>query len=315
MLIWDTGEYSILPYRKAQELQPSSSEASDGSGSAKSERILSESEKLHQAFQQSKIRLRLHGTRLPPNYTISLRLTKDNYCADQPSRPKRRRRKVSPQLMRAELRHTSSSEDQNNTRVSSGPFIPPQKQNLKSFHRTASPPLSGGQRSEAALPSGSNSKIRHFSKEKPSASSTLLSDSPYQSSTLLDPGKSTSTPVFSTRATEEDEHLSENEITYFTNAYPGATNSISSIHQRRWYLSLDRHNSGFTPERDESTSGQQVWVRRRKSDGSRDGFEKFYVLGREVERSVVTGRLAAEILADEGVEGFVPRRGWRAVVE
>jgi uncharacterized membrane protein len=39
------------------------------------------------------------------------------------------------------------------------------------------------------------------------------------------------------------------------------------------------------------------------------------VLGREVERSVVTGRLAGEILADEGVDGFVPRRGWRGVVE
>jgi hypothetical protein len=45
------------------------------------------------------------------------------------------------------------------------------------------------------------------------------------------------------------------------------------------------------------------------------GFEPFFVRGREVERSVVTGRLAGEVLRDEGVEGFVGRRGWRAVLE
>ena len=38
-------------------------------------------------------------------------------------------------------------------------------------------------------------------------------------------------------------------------------------------------------------------------------------MGREVERSVVTGRLASEILEDEGVEGYVPRGLWRPVVE
>ncbi len=45
------------------------------------------------------------------------------------------------------------------------------------------------------------------------------------------------------------------------------------------------------------------------------GFDPFYVLGREVERSVVTGRTADEVMTDEGVEGFVGRKGWRAVIE
>lgn len=45
------------------------------------------------------------------------------------------------------------------------------------------------------------------------------------------------------------------------------------------------------------------------------GFEPFFVLGREVERSIVTGRTAGEVMADEGVEGFVERKGWRGVVE
>lgn len=58
------------------------------------------------------------------------------------------------------------------------------------------------------------------------------------------------------------------------------------------------------------------WIR--KTDpktGDMVGFEPFYVRGPEVERSVVTGRLGREVLEDEGVEGFVPRRGWRAVLE
>lgn len=39
------------------------------------------------------------------------------------------------------------------------------------------------------------------------------------------------------------------------------------------------------------------------------------VEGREVERSVVTGRLAAQVCIDEGVVGFVGRAGWRALVD
>jgi hypothetical protein len=49
--------------------------------------------------------------------------------------------------------------------------------------------------------------------------------------------------------------------------------------------------------------------------GQELGFEPFYVRGPEVERSVVTGRLGKDVFEDEGVKDFVPRRGWRAVVE
>ena len=47
----------------------------------------------------------------------------------------------------------------------------------------------------------------------------------------------------------------------------------------------------------------------------RGGFETFFVRGRDVERSVVTGRSADEVLADEGVQGYVARKGWTAVLE
>ncbi len=52
---------------------------------------------------------------------------------------------------------------------------------------------------------------------------------------------------------------------------------------------------------------------RERQEGRDDG--GFVVLGRDVERSIVTGRTAEEVMRDEGVEEFVGRKGWRAVVE
>ena len=122
--------------------------------------------------------------------------------------------------------------------------------------------------------------------------------------------------------TEETERrIAEEEETRRTNAYPGATNSIGSVHQRGWYTSLDRLGSGFVRE----SSGGGVngrttrWAQRRVDSGVNgeeqfSGFEPFYVRGRDVERSVVTGRTAAEVMRDEGVEGYVSRKGWRGKV-
>ena len=104
----------------------------------------------------------------------------------------------------------------------------------------------------------------------------------------------------------------EDEEVRRTNAYPGATNTINSVHQRTWYLSMDRYASGFVVTKDER--GKRTWTRRREGE-TLHGFEPFFVLGRDVERSIVTGRLADEVMKDEGVEGYVGRKGWRAVVE
>lgn len=93
-----------------------------------------------------------------------------------------------------------------------------------------------------------------------------------------------------------------------TNAYTGATNSIGSVHQRKWFVTLDRQNSGFVQPKHGQEKGR--WVR-----NGEEGFEPFFVLGAEVERSVVTGRSAREVEIDEGVEGFVGRGNWRPVLE
>ncbi|KAF1974295.1 hypothetical protein BU23DRAFT_553366 [Bimuria novae-zelandiae CBS 107.79] len=95
----------------------------------------------------------------------------------------------------------------------------------------------------------------------------------------------------------------EDAQTRLNNAYPGSINSIGSVHQRKWFILLDRASSGFIQEKE---TGK--WVRRGSKDG--EGFEPFLVRGREFERSVVTARLARQVENDEGMQGYVGRSGW-----
>lgn len=105
-----------------------------------------------------------------------------------------------------------------------------------------------------------------------------------------------------------------------TNAYPGAVNSIGSVHQRKWFLSLDREECGFVRTRKD---GRVWWERQETADGDGEGSNPeqgrlqwpFYVRGPDHERSIVTGRLGAEVLKDEGVVGYVGRKGWRPILK
>lgn len=78
---------------------------------------------------------------------------------------------------------------------------------------------------------------------------------------------------------------------------------------------MDRESSGFEPKKVSIGDGKskRVWVRSSDNSGL-TGFEPFYVRGPDVERSVVTGRLGQDVLDDEGVQGFIARKGWRAVL-
>lgn len=201
--------------------------------------------------EKHKIRLRLHGTRLPQNYTLSLRLPPSNNRHSQPKPPVRKRRRGDP----------------------SSRYL-----------------------QRADTPSSSNEKDVVQDDHSHGTTSTTLK---------------TTTPL-TTQHERSSEQQSDEQIR-LSNAYPGATNSIHSIHQRRWYLSLDRHGCGFTPLVD--GDGARRWVRRRDEDGRLLGFEAFFVRGRDRERSVVTGRTAEEVMVDEGVEGVEARKGWRAVLE
>jgi hypothetical protein len=240
LLIWDTGTYSVLPRKIAVANTTRLHTTDDDSGSdtaATTSREATaqnchENEKLVSAFKTRYIRLRLHGTKLPKDYTVTLRLPSAN-----------------------DIRKTKPSR-------------------------------------------ATKQKLRKESRPQPQH---------WQLSTDSEPESSTSLPPSNPKTPDNTEDIDtddEDAQTRLNNAYPGSTNSIGSIHQRKWYLSLDRRSSGFIP-------GQAgVWER----DGEK-GFEPFFVRGRDFERSVVTGRLAREVESDEGVEGFVGRAGWIGIMQ
>lgn len=237
LLIWDTGEYEVLPYREPAKSRNTDDELSDVEP-AERESSATDSDKLFAGFRERHIRLRLHGKRLPPGYTIGLRLPPGNDADGQPKKPKNKRRRTDPnKVTKSEPSMTDSESEQ---------------------------------------------------------------------------GQDTTTPsADSLMQVEEDEEAAlaseaenEDDVIRANNAYTGATNTIGSIHQRHWFLSLDRKNSGFRKARSGFDEGR--WI---------GDWEPFYVLGRDHERSIVTGRLADEVMEDEGVKKFMGRKMWRPITE
>lgn len=231
MLIWDTGEYTVLPYHDDK----SHEHEDPGPAFYNCWIRLTDSEKLRLSFSRGKIRIQLRGARLPSGYTIRMWLAKEDKfktTAYQSPKPRSKRRRISPKLRK-------------------------------------------GQRTDQVLSESEEDKTPASIGGSPATTSAL--------------------------ASSDD----ESEAIRVANAYPGAVNDVGSVHQRRWYLCLDRDNSGFCRK------GDRSWTR--KSDDQ--GFKPFHVMGREVERSVVTGRLGKDILNDEGVEDYVPRGRWRPIVE
>lgn len=250
LLIWDTGTYSILPRKSKHSppADPSSTPSSPTSSSPSTPQAL-----LHAAFQSRKIRLRLHGRRLPDPYVVNLRLTKSEDVAG---------------------------------RVKSGRI--PRKRRRRGVQMHTQPETTGEDESDI--------------------------DESEDVPTSVDE----STDAEGLSAMERELRELEDEEVRRTNAYPGASNTIGSIHQRRWYLSLDRPGCGFLEKR---TNGRSNWElqnsREIQDEETENGrlFYPFYVRGADHERSVVTGRHGGDILKDEGVDKFVQRKGWRPVLK
>ncbi|KAI1177320.1 hypothetical protein F4777DRAFT_212552 [Nemania sp. FL0916] len=287
LLIWDTGTYTILPAK------PSTSQDNSQSSSESDHDLpqLTEQQKLHQAFAARKIRLRLHGARLPSNYVLNLRLTREEDAtgrARSTRTPKTRRRRGGAQST-ASGRITRSS--------TKGKKIPEPTTSSDSepVHRTK-------QQDTKTTDDGDgddDTDIVH-------APSEQLTEAEKDKDKDISP-------------TERELRELEDDEVRRTNAYPGATNSIHSVHQRRWYLSLDREEAGFVKRR---RDGKTIWesgpVTTKRDAGDADESRlayPFYVRGVEYERSVVTGRLGSEVLRDEGVVGFIGRKGWQAVMK
>ena len=344
MLIWDTGEYEVL--EKASLANAASSDTESDSNHEESFQssfsCLSEPEKLASAFSYRKVRLRLHGTRLPEGYTVYLRLTKENDRSHQPKAPAFKRQRHAQVVENTPRRRTgstlsptppttsssrSTSSDQAdtdssvNTQATRNSTHRRLRRHVSSLKRTASPPMLSKTQSSMQQP--------RLSQPVPQ-SPQPQQEPPRNPSTLQSP-HAPGDEVAQTRASSQ-------ERIRLHNAYRGATNSVNSIHQRKWYLSLDRTLSGFhaipTPSHIRNHHAKTYWVpilppssgdteqkidekqqKLLKQSQGAPGFTPFHVLGREHERSVVTGRLAGQILVDEEVEGYVPRGRWQAVVE
>lgn len=264
-MIWDTGTFSILPRRSkyAPAVDPDSGPSDDEADRASvSASPATQQSLLHAAFRTRKIKIRLHGSKLPDPYVIQIRLTKKQDAtgrakASRTRKPARRRQggAKAAKAAKAQLQETSSSSSYEH----------------HDFDAEAVPPT--------------NSQLQD-------KDATFVSE-----------------------LEKELRELEDDEVRR-TNAYIGASNSIGSIHHRQWYLSLDRYASGMVPRRQDN--GRTMWhfndsTTMESGSGTQLSYP-FYVRGRDHERSVITGRLGADILRDEGVVDFVPRTGWKPVV-
>lgn len=223
-------------------------------------------------FDKGKIRLRLHGTRLPPNYTIILRLDRTTDFIQRSVRTPRKRRRRARTRTRVLLSSTPTSS-------ASASLSPPEMENDSS--RIITPGQAVSQLEEDDIDDNEHNE-------------------PASASDNINNINNNDMPV--------------GDQIRINNAYPGATNSIGSIHQRRWFMTLDRVNSGFVCEgKSPAKSKNKKWIRKQDPQtGQLFGFEPFYVLGPDVEKSIITGRLGREVLEDERVRGFTGRRqGWR----
>lgn len=304
LLIWDTGQYEILPPvssandknknkikgsngRGGRPSDSGSSEEEDGNddddndndndngqdpgeGVSGSWEGMTQQQRLAKAFAARKIRLKLHGARLPRTYVVNLRLTKNEDAAARAKaaarwseKPRRRRRRGSQVQKNKTKKQSHTGPDTSSSSSSNS---------------------SGGEGAEETYNDGSRGK-----------SAEGLSEM------------------------EKELRELEDEEVRRTNAYTGAVNTIGSVHQRKWFLSLDRETCGFVRTKKEG----RVWWERKAGhhDDMSRGEEAsdrlkwpFYVRGPEHERSVVTGRLGADLLRDEGVVGYIGRKGWRPIL-
>ncbi|KAK5448152.1 hypothetical protein LTS15_009176 [Exophiala xenobiotica] len=296
MLLWDTGEYEVL-----QDPPQSNNDSNTDSDSEPESPSLVESEpaKLHRAFQARKIKLRLHGTRLPKNYTLNLRLTHENNRLVQPEPPAFKRRKRSqPSTATRRQTHAESSDSEPGSNSSSGlsrpsthdqssqssfekaragdsKRMPKLGRSVSSLLRTTSPPRPS--RKPPGLEHQSSSSL-YASTAKANAKAIAPAAVPSHSSDPVTPRRDkpqhgdedrakhqTIFTVTNTAHRPDDvpESKEDEEVQIrLNNAYPGATNSINSIHQRKWFLSLEREACGFRPT-NRMEFGRRVWERPR----------------------------------------------------
>ncbi|XP_044719939.1 DNA polymerase ligase (LigD) domain-containing protein [Hirsutella rhossiliensis] len=202
LLIWDTGTYSILPRRSkhAPRQDPSSPPTSPPSSAAPSPST--QQALLEKAFHSRKIRLRLHGSKLPDPYVLNLRLTKAEDASGRSRSlrcPRTRRRRPRAEHAQPE---TSSSDDDDHA----------DDEDEEDDKHIVVPP------GQEADPTGNVSALDRELREL------------------------------------EDDQVRR------TNAYPGAVNTIGSIHQRRCVVTGRRGEDVLRDEQVTSFVRRQGWA-------------------------------------------------------
>jgi hypothetical protein len=270
LVVWDTGQYEVLPGKEEEkemkqlrngmetdEENGSQSHNVDGDGKGSG---LTEQEKFARAFRERRIKLRLHGAKLPRGYTVILRLSLEDDVEGQV----KARREITG------LRRRRSAKD------------PVER------------------------------KTRHEGVQTDSEGEEYYDGAASGGTPQADPDEE------GLSAMERELQELEDEQVRRTNAYPGAENTIGSVHQRRWFLTLDRPGSGFVKRK---VNGKNTWVMDETTRTPKEAGEEnrlgwpFVIRGSEFERSVVTGRLGNDVLRDEGVADFKGRKGWKAITD
>ena len=303
LIIWDTGRYRVLDNDQKAQGKSTGDEDSEwdveGNGGKRAgggdgRQKLTEQQKLAAAFAKRKIKLSLEGARLPRPYVVNLRLTTADDVAGR-------------------------------SRALGEASRPPRKRKRRG---------NGGKKKKVQLEETSSER----SSEESGVEELAEPDGGLGTTTIKAPGAKFEEREKDLSEMERELQELEDEQVRRTNAYPGAVNTIGSVHQRRWYLSLDRTACGFVKKKRETGGTMRVvwekasWTEKETpknagEDDSEPGGQNtdnsvskrleypFYVLGPDHERSVVTGRLEADVLRDEGVENFVRRKGWHPVTK
>ncbi|KAL2755088.1 hypothetical protein ACRALDRAFT_1064811, partial [Sodiomyces alcalophilus JCM 7366] len=254
LLIWDTGTYSILPRssKHAPSVDPSSPSSSVRSGESSPEREQrhhrhrrphqTEQEKLHAAFCQRKIRVRLDGARLPRPYVLNLRLTKSEDAQGRAraarsasSRGRTRQRRSGAKAARQVVETTSES--------GSSPTAEAEEMEMEGEE--------GGEEGEPEVPQvevavETKEKMEEKQGQTRGGDASQTDDQQQETVPKSNPPrqKGKQAQPLSEEMRRELGELESAQVRA-TNAYPGAENSIGSVHQRKWFLSLDRAACGF----------------------------------------------------------------------
>ncbi|KAK7885711.1 hypothetical protein LTR67_010063 [Exophiala xenobiotica] len=299
MLLWDTGEYEVL-----QDPPQSNNDSNTDSDSEPESPSVVESEpaKLHRAFQARKIKLRLHGTRLPKNYTLNLRLTHENNRLVQPEPPAFKRRKRSqPSTAARRQTHAESSDSEPGSNCSSGPSrpsthdqssqssfekaragdskrMPKLGRSVSSLLRTTSPPRPsrkppGLEHQSSSSLYASTAKAKATTKAKATAKSIAPAVVPSHSSDPVTPKRD--------KSQHEDEDRAKHQTTSTVTNTAHRPDDVPESKEdeevqirlnnaypgatnsiRKWFLSLEREACGFRPT-NRIEFGRRVWERPR----------------------------------------------------